>query len=86
MHHREHDHGFAQVWFSLKGEITIDGRRSTRHDALHPDPHFEDVFHTEAGGEILIVQYRGPSTERPNYAGRFNIEKRKEIVEERVDL
>ena len=25
-HHPEHDHGFAQVWFILKGEFTIDGR------------------------------------------------------------
>jgi hypothetical protein len=29
------------------------------------------------GGEILIVQYPGPSTgERPLYAGRFNMDKR----------
>ena len=26
-HHPEHDcHGFAQVWFILKGEFTIDGK------------------------------------------------------------
>jgi hypothetical protein len=28
----------------------------------HPDPHFEGVFNTATGGEILIVQYPGPST------------------------
>jgi hypothetical protein len=50
-----------------------------------PDPHFEGAFHT--GGEILIVQYPGPSTgERPIYAGRFNMDKRKALAEERVDL
>jgi hypothetical protein len=33
------------------------------------------------------VQYPGPSTsERPIYAGRFNMEKRKALAEERVDL
>jgi hypothetical protein len=53
----------------------------------HPDPHFEGTFHTATGGEILIVQYPGPSTgERPIYAGRFNMETRKAVEEERVDL
>jgi len=43
--------------------------------------------HTATGGEILIVQYPGPSTgERPIYAGRFNMDKRKAVDEERVDL
>ncbi len=43
----------------------------------HPDPHFEGVFHTATGGEILIAQYPGPSTgERPICAGRFNMEER----------
>jgi hypothetical protein len=33
------------------------------------------------------VQYPGPSTgERPIYAGRFNMETRKSVAEERVDL
>jgi hypothetical protein len=53
----------------------------------HPAPHFEGVFNTETGGEILIVQYPSPSTgERPIYAGRFNMEERKAMVDERVDL
>jgi hypothetical protein len=37
----------------------------------HPDPHFEGVFHTETGGETLLVQYPGPSLgERLIHAGR----------------
>ncbi len=81
-------HGFAQVWFILKGEFTIDGRLCPPGTVLyHPDPHFEGAFHTATGGEILIVQYPGPSTgERPIYAGRFNMETRKALAEERVDL
>ena len=39
------------------------------------------------GGEILIVQYPGPSTgERPIYDGRFNKAERIEVAKERVDL
>jgi hypothetical protein len=66
-------HGFAQVWFILKGGFTIDGRLCPPGTMLyHPDPHFEGAFHTATGGEILIVQYPGPSTgERPIYAGRI---------------
>lgn len=87
-HHPEHYHGFAQVWLILKGEFTIDGRLCPPGTMLyHPDPHFEGDFHTATGGEILIVQYPGPSTgERPIYAGRFNMQERKPIAEERVDL
>jgi hypothetical protein len=32
------------------------------HDALPPRPAFEGAFHTATGGEILIVQYPGPTT------------------------
>jgi redox-sensitive bicupin YhaK (pirin superfamily) len=87
-HHPEHYHGFAQVWYILKGEFTIDGRLCTPGSMLfHPDPHFEGDFRTETGGEILIVQYPGPTTgERPIYSGRFNMAERKTIAEERVDL
>jgi hypothetical protein len=72
----------------LKGEFVIDGRTCTPGTMLyHPDPHFEGEFKTETGGEIMIVQYPGPTTaERPIYAGRFNMEKRKSVAEERVDL
>jgi len=87
-HHPEHYHGFAQVWLVLKGEFVIDGRTCPAGTMLyHPDPHFEGEFRTETGGEILIVQYPGPTTgERPIYAGRFNMETRKSVAEERVDL
>jgi len=74
--------------FILKGEFTIDGRLCPPGTMLyHPDAHFEGAFHTATGGEILIVQYPGPSTgERPIYAGRFNMVKRKAVADERVDL
>jgi hypothetical protein len=49
-HHPEHYHGFAQVWFILKGEFTIDGRLCPPGTMLyHPDPHFEGAFHTATG-------------------------------------
>ena len=41
-HHPEHDHGFAQVWFILKGAFTIDGRLCPPGTMLyHSDLHFE---------------------------------------------
>src|SRR5205807_1766409 len=62
-HHPEHYHGFVQVWFILKGLFTIDCRLCPPGTMLyHPDPYFEGAFHTATGGEILIVQYPGPST------------------------
>jgi quercetin dioxygenase-like cupin family protein len=87
-HHPEHYHGFAQVWHILKGEFTIDGEKLGPGTVLfHPDPHFEGEFRTETGGEIFIVQYPGPTTgERPIYGGRFNMEARKPLKDERVDL
>lgn len=86
--HPEHYHGFAQVWHILKGEFAIDGRLCTPGTVLfHPDPHFEGEFRTETGGEIFIVQYPGPTTgERPIYSGRFDMDARKSVDEERVDL
>jgi hypothetical protein len=46
----------------LKSEFTINGRLCPPGTILyHPDPHFEGAFHTATGGEILIVQYPGPS-------------------------
>jgi len=53
---------------------------------FHPDPHHEDEFHTETGGEILIVQYPGPTTGgRPIYDDRFNVKERQPVSAERVD-
>ncbi len=87
-YHPEHYHGFAQVWYIMEGEFIIDGEKCTPGSMLfHPDPHFEGELKTETGGDIFIVQYPGPTTgERPIYAGRFNMEKRKTVSEERVDL
>jgi hypothetical protein len=73
---------------SLSGEFVIDGTTYKPGTLLfHPDPHFEGEFKTATGGDILIVQYPGPSThENPIYAGRFNISQRRSVSEERVDL
>jgi hypothetical protein len=87
-YHPEHYHGFAQVWYILSGEFVIDGARYNAGTMLfHPDPHFEGEFKTETGGDILIVQYPGPTTrENPIYSGRFNMAERKAVSEERVDV
>jgi hypothetical protein len=86
-YHPEHYHGFAQVWYILQGEFLIDGTTYGPGTMLfHPDPHFEGEFKTETGGDILIVQYPGPTTgETPIYAGRFNMEERKAVSRERID-
>jgi hypothetical protein len=53
---------------------------------FHPDPHYEDEFHTKTGGEILIVQYPGPTTGgRPIYEDRFNLQERRPVSAERTD-
>jgi hypothetical protein len=62
-----------------------------RHDfaatmIFHPDPHYEDEFRTDTGGEILIVQYPGPNTGgRPIYDDRFNLPERRPMATERTD-
>ena len=87
-HHPVHNHDFAQVWYVLEGQFTIGGRSCGPGTMIfHPDPHFEDEFHTATGGQILIVQYPGPSTGgRPIYDDRFNLKQRRTITEERTDL
>src|SRR5689334_2281208 len=87
-HHPIHNHEFAQVWYVLSGTFVIGGKTATAGAMIfHPDPHFEDEFSTETGGEIPIVQYPGPTTGgRPIYDKRFNMEKRKPIAEERTDI
>jgi anti-sigma factor ChrR (cupin superfamily) len=86
-YHPEHYHGFAQVWYVLKGEFEIDGATyRPGHMLFHPDPHFEGEFRTATGGEILIVQYPGPTTgERPIYDDRFNKTARQPVKDERID-
>jgi len=54
---------------------------------FYPDPHYEDELSTETGGEMLFVQYQGPSTGgSPIYDGRFNVVERKAIEAERTDV
>lgn len=86
-HHPEHYHGFAQVWYILKGEFQIDGKMYGPGTMLfHPDPHFEGEFNTKTGGDILLLQYPGPTTgDRPIYDDRFNKKERKAVSEERID-
>ena len=83
-----HNHDFAQVWYVLEGTFKIDGTVVTPGAMIfHPDPHFEGEFSTETGGEILIVQYPGPTTGgRPIYDDRFNMKTRKSLTEERTDI
>ncbi|MBC7136212.1 cupin domain-containing protein [Oceanibaculum nanhaiense] len=87
-HHPLHKHDFAQIWYILEGEFRIgSGTYGPGTMIFHPDPHFEDEFKTETGGEILIVQYPGPTTGgRPIYDKRFNMADRKPIETERTDL
>ena len=86
-HHPLHHHDFAQVWYILQGTFQIGGQECGPGTMVfHPDPHFEDEFHTETGGEILIVQYPGPTTGgRPIYDDRFNLQDRRPISAERTD-
>ncbi len=87
-YHPVHNHDFAQVWYVLEGTFKIDGTTVTPGAMIfHPDPHFEGEFSTETGGEILIVQYPGPTTGgRPIYDDRFNMTTRKSLNEERTDI
>jgi hypothetical protein len=60
-YHPEHYHGFAQVWYILSGEFTIDGVRHKPGTMIfHPDPHYEGVFSTETGGDIPSFSIRAP--------------------------
>jgi hypothetical protein len=65
-HHPEHYHGFAQVWFILKGEFTIDGRLCPPGTMLyHPDPHFEGVFQRRDGDAEGNPPHQSAINERP---------------------
>jgi len=87
-HHPLHNHEFAQVWYVLQGVFKIDGQEIRPGSMVfHPDPHFEGEFSTETGGEILLVQYPGPTTGgRPIYDDRFNKKARNAVEQERTDL
>ena len=86
-HHPLHKHDFAQVWYILEGVFDIGGERHGPGTMVfHPDPHFEPELSTTTGGLMVVVQYPGPTTgERPIYDGRFNMQVRKAVVEERTD-
>jgi mannose-6-phosphate isomerase-like protein (cupin superfamily) len=86
-HHPFHAHDFAQVWYILEGDFQIgDATYGPGTMLFYPDPHFEEPLKTETGGLMLFVQYSGPTTgSRPIYDGRFNLEKRRSIEEERLD-
>jgi redox-sensitive bicupin YhaK (pirin superfamily) len=85
--HPLHQHDFAQVWYVLQGEFRIGGVAYGPGTMIfYPDPHFEQELVTDTGGEMLFVQYPGPSTGgRPIYDGRFNMQARKPLSEERID-
>jgi hypothetical protein len=85
--HPRHHHDFAQVWYILEGEFTIGGKLYGPGTMLfYPDPHYEDALSTKTGGQMLFVQYPGPSTGgRPIYDGRFNMAARKVLEAERTD-
>ena len=85
--HPRHRHDFAQVWYVLEGTFKIGPHECGPGSMIfHPDPHYEDEFRTETGGEILIVQYPGPSTGgRPIYDDRFNLKERRTVSSERTD-
>jgi len=86
--HPLHRHEFAQVWYILEGEFTIGGQHYGPGTMLfYPDPHFEAALSTKTGGQMLFVQYPGPSTGgRPIYDGRFNMAARQSVEAERTDV
>jgi hypothetical protein len=53
----------------------------------HSDPHYEEELRTETGGIIFIAQYPGPTTgQGPIYDGRFNVEARKDLAQENLQV
>ena len=86
-HHPFHKHDFAQVWYIIEGEFTIGGKLHKPGTMFfYPDPHYEEELSTATGGQMVFVQYPGPTTGgKPVYDGRFNMEQRKSIDQERTD-
>ena len=85
--HPLHSHYFAQVWYILSGEFDIGGELyGPGTMVFHPDPHFEAELKTETGGDILFVQYQGPTTGKgPIYDGRFNLDEHADLERARFD-
>ncbi|SLN65529.1 cupin domain-containing protein [Oceanibacterium hippocampi] len=86
--HPLHSHYFAQIWYFLSGTFRINGAEYSAGTMIfHPDPHFEYKLETIEAGEILYVQYVGPTTgEGPIYDGRFNVKKRRPLEEESAEI
>ncbi len=77
----DHAHEFAQIWYVLEGECTVNGETCRAGSFVyHPDPHVERELKTENGVSIVFCQYPGPNTgERPIYHDRFDIDERKDV-------
>lgn len=86
--HPLHNHYFAQIWYVLKGKFEIEGKVYGEGSMMfHPDPHFEYELKTLEDGEILYVQYMGPTTRQgPIYDGRFNMKERRPLSEESTSI
>lgn len=82
--HPLHSHYFAQIWYILAGKFEINGVIYGEGTMVfHPDPHYEHALTTLEDGEILYVQYMGPTTRQPAiYEGRFNMKTRRSLEEE----
>lgn len=85
--HPLHNHYFAQVWYILSGKFRINGAEySAGAMIFHPDPHFEHSLDTLEDGEILYVQYMGPTTRQgPIYEDRFNVTARRPLEQESTE-
>jgi quercetin dioxygenase-like cupin family protein len=80
----DHAHEFAQIWYIMEGECTVNGERiGPGTFVYHPDPHVEREMTTENGVTILFCQYPGPNTgARPIYHDRFDLQRERRNVEE----
>ncbi len=84
-HFPDHAHDFAQFWYVLEGQCTVNGEKVTAGTfVFHPDPHVEREMHTEEGVTILFCQYPGPNTgQRPIYNDRFDLDReRRDLSDE----
>ena len=74
--------------YVIEGSFKIGGREVGPGTVVfHSDPHFEDDLSTETGGLMFFVQYPGPTTRKgPIYDGRFNVNERKSLAEENLQV
>jgi hypothetical protein len=81
----DHAHDFAQIWYILEGDCSIDGESyGPGTFVYHPDPHVEREMKTPKGVTILFCQYPGPNTRAaPIYRDRFDLDReRRDITQE----